>query len=101
MGKPFIRRITFAVVLPAMLSFTGTAHAEQATAEMNVGATVVGSLEAWETTGERGEPVLLMSSSSDAAISADEGVEVTQGDGSWSAIATADTSEPVYITLTY
>lgn len=89
-----------AMLLLAMLS-GAPAPAEQGSAEMTVGATVVGSLETVETVGDEGQAVLLVTAPGEAVLSADPGVEVTGTPGSWTATATAQGSQALYVTITF
>ncbi len=89
-----------AMLLLAM--FPGAlARAERGSAEMNVGATVVGSLETMETVSEEGRAVLLVTAPGEAVLSADPGVQVTGTSGSWTATATAQGSQALYVTITF
>ena len=96
---------TIALTLSFMAAPASSAQTKKATAELTVGATLIGSLEALETTSERGEPVLLLNSTSGAVLTADKGVAVVEENGSWSATATATATAgstgPLYVTLTY
>ncbi len=68
---------------------------------MNVGATVVGSLETMETVSDEGRAMLLVTAPGEAVLSADPGVQVTGTPGSWTATATAQGSHALYVTITF
>lgn len=85
-----------------LAAFAGaSARAVRGSADMNVGATVVGSLETVETTGDQGQSVLRVTAPGEAVLSADPGVQVTGTPGSWTATASRKGSQPVYVTITF